>query len=215
MKTTTTIATVLLTGVALAGCASTASPIAEQTATPQVTATVEPTTPAPDEPSLAAVPTPSQPVDWLAGAPAAGTDAFVAWEALMGPDGEYAAAASYGAVIDTYGPVEPYVTIKGDEERHISALVRQLNRYGVTVPDNPYLGVIPAPANLTTAAQAWAEGEVLNVEMYDQLLTQTTDQQLIKVLTNLRNASQDSHLPTFELAAASGGTLTDEQMQNR
>lgn len=210
---TALIAATVVTGVTLAGCASTAAPTPEQ---PSASMAIEAqqTTP-PSEPTLAPLPTPTSTVDWLAGAPEVDTDAYVAWEALMGPDGEYAAAASYGAVIDTYGPVEPYTTIKGDEERHISALVRQLERYGVTVPANPYLGVIPAPADLTTAAQAWAEGEVLNVEMYDQLLTQTSDQQLIKVLTNLRNASADSHLPTFERAAANGGTLTAEQMLNR
>jgi len=33
-------------------------------------------------------------------------------EALAGSDGEYAAYAMYSAVIDTYGDVEPYVTIR-------------------------------------------------------------------------------------------------------
>lgn len=48
--------------------------------------------------------------------------------------------------------------------------------------------------------------------MYDRLLTETSDSSLIRVLTNLRNASADSHLPAFEAAAANGGTLTAEQM---
>lgn len=144
--------------------------------------------------------------------PEAGTDAAVAWEALMGPDGEYAAAASYSAVIDSFGQVQPYVDIKAAEERHIDALIRQLNRLGVQAPPNPYLGKLAAPADLGSAAQAWATGEVLNVEMYDQLLTQTSDASLVRVLENLRRASQESHLPLFELAAANGGTLTPEQM---
>jgi hypothetical protein len=212
---TATVATAaaLLTGMALTGCATDTSAPAP-TATPEVATSATVAEPSMSASALEALPVPTQQVDWLAGAPAAGTDAYVAWEALMGPDGEYAAAASYQAVIDVYGPVEPYTSIKEAEERHIDALVRQLDRYGVTVPANPYLGVIPAPADLPAAAQAWAEGEVLNVEMYDQLLTQTSDQQLTKVLTNLRRASAESHLPTFELAAANGGTLTAEQMQN-
>lgn len=147
-----------------------------------------------------------------ADAPAAGTDAAVAWNALMGLDGEYAAAASYAAVIDAFGPVEPYVSIKAAEERHIDALIRQLERLGVTVPENPYLGELAAPADLQTAATAWAVGEVANVEMYDELLSQTTNANLIKVLTNLRNASLDSHLPLFEAAAANGGTLSADEM---
>jgi rubrerythrin len=141
-----------------------------------------------------------------------GTDASVAWEALMGPDGEYAAAAMYQAVIDEFGSVEPYVTIKAGEERHIDALTRQLERYGIDVPDNPYLGEVGAPADLQIAAEAWAEGEIANVEMYDELLDQTDDSTLRRVLENLRRASLESHLPLFELAAENGGQLAPEQM---
>ena len=69
-----------------------------------------------------------------------------------------------------------------------------------------------APPAGTDAAIAWAEGEVENIEMYDRLLAENDDASLIRVLTNLRNASADSHLPAFEAAAANGGTLTAEQM---
>jgi hypothetical protein len=134
-----------------------------------------------------------------------GTDEWVAWEALMGPDGEYAAAASYQAVLDAYGQVEPYATILQAELRHISALQRQLERMGVVVPENPYSGQIQAPADLQTAAEAWAEGEILNVEMYDELIQQTDDEGLLRVLNNLRRSSLESHLPAFELAAKNGG----------
>jgi len=150
--------------------------------------------------------------DWTSGAPEAGTDAFLAWEALMGPDGEYAALASYQAVIDTFGNVEPYVSIQQAEARHADALIRQLDRMGVEVPDNPYLGNVPAPADLQTAATAWAEGEVANVELYDTLMEQAQDDRLIRVFDNLRRASAEEHLPAFELAAENGGTLTPEQM---
>lgn len=129
--------------------------------------------------------------------------------ALMGPDGEYAAAASYLAVLEEYGQVEPYATIYEAELRHADALIRQLERLGAEVPENPYLGQIAAPADLQSGAEAWAEGEVLNVELYDYLLTMTDDEQLIKVLNNLRSASLDSHLPAFEAAAENGGTLDD------
>jgi hypothetical protein len=145
-------------------------------------------------------------------APDEGTDAYIAWSALLGPDGEYAAAAMYQAVIDEFGDVEPYVSIKEGEERHIDALTRQLERMGYEVPDNPYLGEVSAPADLQTAAEAWAVGEIANVEMYDELLTQTDDETLLRVLENLRRASLESHLPLFELAAENGGSLTPEQM---
>ena len=140
------------------------------------------------------------------------TDTEIVLAALMGPDGEYAAAASYLAVLDKYGSVEPYQTIYQAELRHIDALIRQLERQGEVVPENPYLGKITAPEDLVSAAKAWAEGEVLNVELYDQLISKTDNENLLKVLGNLRSASLDSHLPAFELAAQGDGTLTPEQM---
>lgn len=156
---------------------------------------------------------PSELPDWTENAPSAGTDAALAWEALMGPEGEYAALASYQAVLDEYGDVEPYATIMEAEARHADALIRQLDRMGVATPDvNPYLGLIAAPADLTTAATAWAEGEVANVELYDRLLADATDDSLIRVFENLRRASADQHLPAFEQAAENGGTLDAEDM---
>lgn len=141
-----------------------------------------------------------------------GSNEAIAWEALMSPVGEYAASAMYQAVIDKFGQVEPYVTIRVAEERHISALIRQLDRYGVKVPANPYLGAVAAPAKLQAAAEAWAIGEIENVAMYDNLLGKSSDSNLNRVLTNLRASSQNSHLPLFEAAAENGGTLTLEQM---
>ena len=141
-----------------------------------------------------------------------GTNEAIAWEALMGADGEYAAAAHYQAVLDAFGDVEPYKTIKASEDRHIDALIRALERYGVQVPENPYMGILTAPADLETAAREWAVGEIANVEMYDDLIEQATDDRLIRVLENLRRASLESHLPAFEKAAANGGTLDPDQM---
>lgn len=135
------------------------------------------------------------------------SDVEVLLAALMGPDGEYAALASYQAVLDEYGQVEPYATILQAESRHADALIRQLERLGVDVPENPYLGKIAAPADLQTAAEAWAEGEIWNVELYDYLITQTDNSQILKVLGNLRRASLESHLPAFQAAAENGGTL--------
>jgi hypothetical protein len=167
------------------------------------------------EPSATAEPTEGSAEIYVYALPAGiivGSNEAIAWEALMSPVGEYAASAMYQAVIDEFGQVEPYVTIRAAEERHISALIRQLDRYGIDVPDNPYLGVVAAPTDLQTAAEAWAVGEIENVAMYDDLLAKSSDSNLTRVLTNLRASSQDSHLPLFEAAAENGGTLTVEQM---
>jgi len=130
-------------------------------------------------------------------------------ETLIGPEGEYAAYASYAAVIEKYGDVEPYLHIMEAEGRHITALQRQLDKYGVAYPaENPYLGQIEAPESLLEAAQAWAEGEIANVEMYEQLLSVVEEYpDITRVFMNLQRASQEAHLPAFESAAENGGTL--------
>ena len=198
-----TMATIAV--ITLAGCSSPAldsdpAVSAEETVTQE---TAEPQ----EEQSAAGESEPEAAEDEQVALSMTGEEVILA--ALMGPDGEYAAAASYLAVLEEYGQVEPYATIYEAELRHADALIRQLERLGAEVPDNPYLGQIAAPANLQSAAEAWAEGEVLNVELYDYLLTMTDDEQLIKVLNNLRSASLDSHLPAFEAAAENGGTLDD------
>ncbi len=136
-------------------------------------------------------------------------------EALTGPEGEYAAYAVYTAVIERYGAVEPYVSIRDAEAAHIAALQRQLDLYGVDYPKtNPYLGKVEAPDDLVAFAQAGVDAEVANVAMYDRLLAAVADYpNLVQVFTNLQNASQTKHLPAFELAVQNGGTLTPEQLQ--
>lgn len=194
----------ILAVLVLGGCqsASTTPEPSEQNGSETSPTEVSPDTQTPDAEDASALP------DWTIGAPESDTDAALAWEALMGPEGEYAALASYQAVLDEFGQVEPYATIKAAEARHAEALVRQLDRMGVDTPaENPYLGLIAAPADLETAAEAWAVGEVANVELYDELIAQATDERLIEVFENLRRASDESHLPAFETAADNGGTL--------
>jgi len=131
-------------------------------------------------------------------------------QALTGPEGEYAAYASYAAVLDAYGTIEPYATIAVAELRHIDALERLFDTYGIRHPEvNPYLGTIEAPADLAAAAAAWAEGEIANVALYDELLPVVMDYpNITRVFTNLQAASRDAHLPAFQRAAENGGTLT-------
>lgn len=201
---TTSIA--LITGLVLSGCATDAADdsVEENQASTSTTENLDSNVDE-QEAEVSDILTPEGVVE--------GTDAYLVWEALMGSDGEYAALASYQAVLDEYGDVEPYATIMAAEGRHADALIRQLDRLGVEVEENPYLGQIEAPADLETAAEAWAEGEILNVELYDKLIADAESEQLIKVFNNLRSASLDSHLPAFELAAENGGVLTEEQMR--
>lgn len=205
MKKTTLVAAAALVAISLAGCS--ASPILDQAAeVPEVSDStagqIEELETEANEDAVEAEPETLATSGFL-------TDEQIILEALMGPEGEYAAAASYLAVLEEFGDVEPYATIYEAELRHADALVNQLERIGAEVPENPYIGQVAAPADLQAAAQAWAEGEVANVELYDKLLSLTDDPQLVKVLNNLRSASLDSHLPAFEEAAENGGVLDD------
>jgi len=196
-----------LTLVGLAGCAPAESVSTETTATQSAAESADATETDTVTEGVESTETAVTETETAAPVVTSMTSEEVILAALMGPEGEYAAAASYLAVLDAYGDVEPYATIYSAELRHADALIRQLERLGVEVPETPYLGQIEAPADLETAALAWAEGEVLNIELYDYLLTMTDDAQLTKVLNNLRSASLDSHLPAFEAAAENGGTL--------
>jgi len=190
----------LITTVLLAGCS---------------VPTTEDTVPAPNESSESSTSPSEEAESTDAVIKDVMTDTEIALFALMGPEGEYAAAASYLAVLEKYGSVEPYQSIYDAELRHIDALIRQLERDGEVVPENPYLGKITIADNLVSIAEAEAAIEVLNVEMYDQLITKTDNANLLKVLENLRSASLESHLPAFELAAQGDGTLTADQMSIR
>jgi len=195
----------LVVALTLGGCAPApeAVPARDATLTPADSSTsvpeAAPGIAAPAAPAATALPAGVDP----------DSDAALAWEALLSPVGEYAAAASYLAVLDRFGEVEPYATILEGELRHIDALTRQLDRAGIEAPDNPYIALVVAPNNLQTAAEAWAEGEIDNVALYDELLDRADDSRLVAVLGNLRRASLESHLPLFEAAAAAGGTLDE------
>lgn len=128
-------------------------------------------------------------------------------EALVGPEGEYAAYATYAAIMEEYGNVQPYANIMSAEARHIAALQKLLDRYGVPYPTaNPYLGQVAAPASLAEAAQAGIDAEKANVALYEQQkVAVAAYPDIARVFANLQAASQNSHLPAFERALANGG----------
>lgn len=140
-------------------------------------------------------------------APLPTTVADAVLQALVGPEGEYAAYATYAAILEEYGNVLPYAQIMKAEAQHIAALATLLDRYGIEYPTvNPYLGKVEAPASLLEAAQAGIDAEKANVEMYDEQLARVAAYpDIARVFANLRAASLNAHLPAFEQALASGG----------
>lgn len=112
-------------------------------------------------------------------------------------DDERKAEAFYAAVIDKFGPVRPFSNIIQAEQRHAAALERQLQRLGLAVPSNPWVGKIEAPATLAAACERAIQDEIENIALYDRLIPQIDDPAVRQVMDNLQAASRDRHLPAF------------------
>ncbi|GER08689.1 hypothetical protein GCM10007972_26700 [Iodidimonas muriae] len=113
-------------------------------------------------------------------------------------DDEYKARATYRKVIETFGPIRPFINIVDAEDRHASALLRQFERLGLQPPEDKWTGRIEAPSSITAACEAAVTAEIENAEMYDRLLADLDDAAVRNVLLNLQDASQNRHLPAFQ-----------------
>lgn len=120
-------------------------------------------------------------------------------------DDEYKAEATYQAILDVHGPVRPFVNIVEAERRHSAMVKRQYERFGMEVPENPYLGKVEAPESLLTACETGVEAEIENIALYDRLLPAIKDDGVRETLTYLQAASRDNHLPAFQRCVARGG----------
>jgi hypothetical protein len=129
-------------------------------------------------------------------------------ETLAGPEGEFAAHALYFAILKKHGDVQPYAAIRNAETRHIEALKRQLEKYGIVIPEDKFAGKGTAPKTLLEAARQGVEAEKKNIAMYDRYLaTVKAYPDLTRVFTNLQRASREGHLPAFKAALDAGGQL--------
>ena len=115
-------------------------------------------------------------------------------------DDEYKAYSTYDAVINKLGSSRPFSMIIRAEESHISSLKALFDKYGLTIPENPYLGSITSPTSYQEACQTGVEAEIANAALYkNDLLPKVKDyEDITGVFTNLMNASQNKHLPAFE-----------------
>lgn len=115
-------------------------------------------------------------------------------------DDEYKALATYEAVMAKFGGVRPFIMIARAEEQHISALKSVYDKYGLTIPANPYTGTVAAPETQESACQTGVDAEIANASLYrDTLLPAVKDYpDITAVFTSLMNASQQRHLPAFD-----------------
>ncbi|HKJ88489.1 MAG TPA: DUF2202 domain-containing protein [Gammaproteobacteria bacterium] len=116
-------------------------------------------------------------------------------------DDEYRAWATYDQILADYGPVRPFSNIREAEARHIEALCALFRRYGLPIPDNPWLGKVDRYDSLRDACKAGVGAEIANGKMYERLLQATSREDLLAVFRNLQEASQQGHLPAFQRCA--------------
>jgi len=119
-------------------------------------------------------------------------------------DDEYRAWAAYDRVISDFGEVRPFSNIREAEARHIEALRGLFVRYGVPMPANPWPGKVAGYASLREACEAGVAAEIENAALYERLLASTQRPDILAVFRNLRDASQERHLPAFQRCVERG-----------
>ena len=116
-------------------------------------------------------------------------------------DDEYLAWSTYDQVITDFGEVRPFSNIRAAEGRHIEALLELFARYELSVPENPWPGKVARYKSLQEACTAGVAAEIANGEMYERLFQSTERPDILTVLHNLQEASQQRHLQAFERCA--------------
>lgn len=113
---------------------------------------------------------------------------------------EYAARAFYRRVAEAFGQQPPFASIARAEERHVAALDRLCQRYGIPRPLDPF------PAE-TTVSPGWranleraVAGEMANVHLYRYLLPHVAARDVRQTFASLQSASLNNHLPAFQHA---------------
>lgn len=111
------------------------------------------------------------------------------------------AEATYRNVIARLGDIRPFTQIAPSEAQHVAALERLASQYGVDVSDIRPTGE-PSPATRGAACTLGVGAEQADIALYDELLPQVTAHpDVTTVLTALRAASADNHLPAFQRCA--------------
>jgi hypothetical protein len=116
---------------------------------------------------------------------------------------EYHAEAVYAKVMEDFGDdVRPFSNIIGAEKTHSDSIEDLFVLYGVEIPENEWANAeLEGYVSVAEACAAGVEAEIANVALYDSFLEDIKYEDIKLVLTNLRDASEDNHLPAFERCA--------------
>jgi hypothetical protein len=109
----------------------------------------------------------------------------------------YRARATCRKVIETFGPVRPFVNIVEAEERHARALRALLNRLGVEPPRDTWPTRVSASDTLVEACAAAARAELAREAMYQRLIPLVRHPGARRVMRRIQKASYKRYLPAF------------------
>lgn len=113
-------------------------------------------------------------------------------------DDERHARAFYEAVMKKHGEYRPFSNIVYAERRHEAALLGQYERLGLTPPADTWKGKrIDVPDTFAEACDASAVAEVRNGRLYDTLMAEVKDPEVLAVFEQLQWASLQRHLRAF------------------
>ncbi len=113
---------------------------------------------------------------------------------------EYKAMTTYEAIIEEFGSTRPFIMVVRAEESHISSLKGVYDKCGLEIPENEWLGTIIVPETLQEACAIGVTAEIENARLYkEELLPLVAEYPDIEgVFTNLMEASEQKHLPSFQ-----------------
>lgn len=114
---------------------------------------------------------------------------------LKALDDEYKAYSFYFSASE-FGA--PFTNLLEAEANHINAIIFHLNELGVQIPANPYS--FATPKSFEEAAVIALQNEQANVELYNTLVTNENDAQIIDTFYRLQAASYNNHIPALQNA---------------
>lgn len=114
---------------------------------------------------------------------------------LKALDDEYKAYSFYFSASE-FGA--PFTNLLEAEANHINAIIFHLNELGVQIPANPYS--FATPKSFKEAAAIALQNEQANVELYNTLIKNESDAQIIDTFYRLQAASYNNHIPALQNA---------------
>jgi hypothetical protein len=111
---------------------------------------------------------------------------------------EYGALNTYHGVMEQFGEVYPFALVARAEQQHVKVLMRLADRYGVSATANPGLSTPLVVNSISEACEVGVKAEIVDADLYTELMKVTTHTDILRVYTNLQRASLENHLPKFE-----------------